>query len=353
MNRSDGTPGGARDLGDPAMRDAPVELELPEPVLPLAEALRRTTGRAWSAPRRAARPSGRGWISTGPSSPAIRAVPFVRGRGRRQSCHQRPAAVVPARAPNSGASVPARFRHRPIPAVRPGVAAALGLELLQVCLHRHRRGRSQDLGHVVPDQAEQAGARPLARREGGDQPVLALGAVADVLVDLRLRLGDQRPVSGREDAGAEAADPLERLHVIRERAPEGGRRHDRRALAEDQVPAEADVPPVEHHVIARMPGRRNGGEGAHLEAPGGRTAFCPHGLGSNASRPATAAASAAVSSPSRDLAPQERRPQPLALPPSGPRGSGSTPTPSIPPRASPSARTASRCPASSGPGSIT
>ena len=96
ISRSTGSPSSpaiseSRPRGDPA-----VEVHLPEPVLGVAEALRRTRGRRrcaasmWGTPQRSRRD-----LAPAPSSPASSSVPSACGSGRRASRCQ--AAAAPRR----------------------------------------------------------------------------------------------------------------------------------------------------------------------------------------------------------------------------------------------------------------
>ena len=68
-------------------------------------------------------------------------------------------------------------------------------------------------------------------------------------------------MAGAQQLQVELLDPVERIEVGRERAAVG--RHERRALAEDQIAGEADAVQQEAHVILGVAGR-----GHHLERPG-------------------------------------------------------------------------------------
>ena len=157
--------------------DAAVEVHLPEPVLPVAEALGEPEVVERAGARCGARPSGRGATSTGPRQPRhARSSPSCCGSGRRKSASQSPAAgrrgeraARPApRAPSRSADrlrvrSPSGYWMAGRQLARSARQRALGLELLEVGLHRHRGRRAQRARGRRP-RPRRAAPRASARR---------------------------------------------------------------------------------------------------------------------------------------------------------------------------------------------
>src|SRR5262245_54832884 len=138
-------------------------------------------------------------ISTRSAIPSTGSRPRVCGSERRNSCHQRPRALAPASAASAVPSIAKRLANTSdwiSVLVRQGLhrEPALGLELLEMGLHRERRSRAERLRDVVPHDLEQPTSRALSGREGGEEARLAGAAMLDVLGDLCGRIADPGPV---------------------------------------------------------------------------------------------------------------------------------------------------------------
>ena len=77
-------------------------------------------------------------------------------------------------------------------------------------IHRETGGGPQRRRHVVPCGVQQALARALPAPEGGEKLPLALETMLAILGELRVRVGDPRPVAGTEEGEAALAQALER-----------------------------------------------------------------------------------------------------------------------------------------------
>ena len=120
-------------------------------------------------------------------------------------------------------------------------------------------GRST-CGHVGPCPVEQIVglAEPVVER--GDQQALALEPVVAVLLELRVRLADRRPVARADEVQVEPQQPVQRREVAAQGARIG--RDVDAAVAEHGVAAEEDPAGDEGQMIGRVPGRRD-----HRERP--------------------------------------------------------------------------------------
>ena len=203
---------------------------------------------------------------------------------------------------------------------------ALGLELLEVGLHHIAAAGRSSSGHVVPGRLQQPRPRALAGFERGRQLALAVEAMLDVLVDLGRRVGDPGSVA-RESSTVARAQALERVEVGGQRAAVG--RDEGRALAEDEIAAEADVAQKEEDVVVAVPGRGHDLERAHASGP-------------FATVMATAGAGLARGLVTGSDLAEQQGPQP-ARRRSGRACEWVSRTPAMPPRSSPASRTASRC----------
>ena len=106
-------------------------------------------------------------------------------------------------------------------------------------------------------------------RERGDQAVLAVEAVRDVLLELRVRVPHRRAVAGAQDIEVIAhAQALERAQVARHRAGFGADEH--AARAEHRVAGEARAGAHEREVVGGVPRRRDSLERPEADALGER-----------------------------------------------------------------------------------
>ena len=83
-------------------------------------------------------------------------------------------------------------------------------------LHDHGSRRSHLLGYVIPGRIEQPRARTLTPLEGGDELLLALHSMLEVLAYLRVRIGYEWPVTRTDQLEVEFGDAAERLKVCDE-----------------------------------------------------------------------------------------------------------------------------------------
>ena len=143
----------------------------------------RARARTWGTPQRSRRISIRrleprdAKRPLGPRQRPAKELPPERRRRRRRG--ERPRQAAPARPTRLQAAGvwtrPCRRASRRAPqSARSARQPALGVELLEVGLHRQRGRRPQRLGHVVPDRGQER-ARASARRRRAPRPAGARG----------------------------------------------------------------------------------------------------------------------------------------------------------------------------------
>src|SRR5919107_1067148 len=116
----------------------------------------------------------------------------------------------------SGLAVAAQLR-----ALDPGGEAALLVELVEVRGQRDGGGRAQRGRRVGPHAVQQLVRAAQAVGQRALEPALAVEAVGDVLVELGVRVEDERPVTGAQDLEAAAPQAPQRGEVAAQRAGVG------------------------------------------------------------------------------------------------------------------------------------
>src|SRR5438552_8328916 len=118
-------------------------------------------------------------------------------------------------------------------------------------LERERCGGSQLRWCVVPDPVEQLLAPPQSAVQRLQEPALAVEPVADVFVELRVRIPDDRPVAWAERLELERAEPPQGLQVAGEGTATG--RGEDASLTKHGVAAAQHCSAEEGDVIGRVP----------------------------------------------------------------------------------------------------
>src|SRR4051794_17869144 len=170
---------------------------------------------------------------------------------------RRSAPIAPAcRAPCYGTT---RVRYAPASTLR---QPAFLRELLQVRFQGQRRRGAQLRRGVGPGAVEELVRPSQAVRQGGQQALLAVQAVRDVLVELGSRVPDVGAVPGADDLEVELAQAPQGSEVRGHRAL--ARRYEDAARSEHGVTREADPPLHQADVVRRVPGRGERVKRAHL-----------------------------------------------------------------------------------------
>jgi UDP-N-acetylmuramyl tripeptide synthase len=112
---------------------------------------------------------------------------------------------------------------------------------------RHRGSRPQLARNVGPSAREQLGDGPLALRKRRKQRALTRATVGDVLIELRRRRLDHRPVARAEEFERLAPERRERAEIGAQRPGLGGDEH--AAGPEHRVAGEGDVACDEREVV--------------------------------------------------------------------------------------------------------
>ena len=167
---------------------------------------------------------------------AVTPVGHVRGRSARPRTGPAPQPPLP--------SPPRRQRHTP--------RGSRPLRSFSRCAAASTQPAAEPFRHAVPRRRQQLVLRARARLERRDDPALALQPVRDVLVELRGRIVDDRPVAGVEPLQPERAQPPQAVQVLAQRAAAGGDEH---------------APLAEHRVAGERGARRRRTRGGRRRGP--------------------------------------------------------------------------------------